>query len=159
MATKAQSKEATRAKNEAVITGTAVAVPETGEAVAAAFSLPANMKLKRIITVQSLVLKKVGQAVALLFTSAIRESKVVGKAGEKPANIANVRDCETGTEYIFLVPTVVQKNLELEYPIENEGELPGYVGKAFYIQHLGKRKNDQRYNDFGLAEIESSSDE
>ncbi len=120
-------------------------------------ALPAGLKVKRILTVPSLVLKVPGEGRALYFVSAIRVSKVVKKAVEgqpveKPANIADVGDVATGEQFIFLVPSVVQSNLERDYPNED------YVGKTFYIENAGKRTQSQRYNDFKIFEVEQSTE-
>lgn len=142
------------ARNKALIENDAEEFVST-ELTTQNFSLPTNVKLKRVVTMPSLVIKTVGEAHTLLFMTSIRKSTVVikGKEDEKPANIANVRDMTNGREFIFLVPTVVQKNLEQEYPDDS------FVGKMFYIQHLGKRKEGQRYVDFGIAEVESEAAE
>lgn len=146
-----------QAKNQAKITQTEVidddgvvhgAVATVANA-GSTFALPANMKLKRVITVPSLVLKMVGTAHTLQFTSPIVASTVVikGKEDEKPARIADVINHEDDKHYKLLVPTVVESNLDKEYPNHS------YVGLSFYIQNLGKRKEGQRYVDYGIAEV------
>lgn len=142
-AVSASSAAAALASGEAS-TGTSVVVPANR-----AIQLPGGFKIKRMITVPSLVLKE-GLARAIRIDSEIRVSKVVDtKTKREPANICDVTDVETGEKFIFLCPKVVQANLERDYP-----DLK-YVGKAFYIQNLGKRTETQRYNDFGIAEIEA----
>jgi hypothetical protein len=142
-----------RAKNEAVING------ETGEIVltTAAPTAPATLgklivagfKLKKIITVPSLVMKVPEQQFVLRFDTAITVSKVIDpkKPDEKPASVATVTDMETCAQYIFLVPAVVKANLEQEFPEES------YVGKIFLIKNLGQNVG-KRYVNFGIAEVE-----
>lgn len=127
------------------------AEPGTALAVASksAFALPQGMKVKRMLTVPSLVLKDVGQSATLRFDSPIRESKVVDtKTKRDPARIADVTNMETGEQNILIVNSVVESNLQRDYPND------GYAGLTFFIQNLGKRTESQRYNDFGIAEVE-----
>lgn len=121
---------------------------------AEAANLPAGFKTKRIITLPTLSFKDVGKGRAVLFNDAMRESQVEGKPdkdGVKPkkATIATVTDAQSGEMYICIVPTVVQSNLERDYPGEK------YVGVTFWIVNMGKRKEGQRYNDYSIAEIDA----
>ncbi len=119
-----------------------------------AVALPAGFKTKRMVTMPSLSLKD-DEGRALLIVDAIRVSKVVDKSPQKrePANICSVSDVETGEAFTFLVPKVVQANLERDYPNE------GYVGLTFYVENLGKRTESQRYNDFRIVELEADASE
>lgn len=117
-------------------------------------ALPTGYKLKKILTLPSLVMKTPGEGRALKFIEAIHESKVQGKqladgTFEKPASVAQVVDLDTGEALMFLVPAVVKKNVMDGYPND------GYVGLCFYIKNMGKRKDGQRYADFGIAEIDT----
>lgn len=119
-------------------------------------SLPAGIVVKRVVTLQSLVMKADSEPRALTIHSAIRVSTVIkkpkaGETAEKPANVCDVTDMETGEAFIFLVPSVVQSNLERDYPEE------GYVGKSFYIRNDGKRNTSQRYFDFTIVEVTAAS--
>lgn len=150
---KPQAKAATSAKSAAATLqgkeSTALSVVQSGPV---AFALPAGMKVKRILTMPSLVLKEAGAHRTLMFVSEIRVSKVVDKdAKREPANIADVGDVETGEAFIFLVPSVVKSNLERDYP---DGS---YKGLTFFIQNLGKRTESQRYNDFRILEVENDA--
>lgn len=119
--------------------------------VGAVANLPAGMKIKRVITVPSLVMKTQNEGRFLRFDEKIHPSKVPGKVvdgkQEKPANVALVTDIATGEQLNFLVPAVVIANLNEEYPAG------AYVGKIFAIQNVGKREN-KRYTDFRIAECE-----
>jgi hypothetical protein len=172
MVTKAKSrlaaeaaKPATRAaaqkKNESKVkpSPTEVVDQETGEvrsapagAITPITSVLGNFRLKRRVTVPSLVIKGLGSKAIVTINSAIDDSKVKDpkKPNEKPARVCDAFNHLDGRDYKFLVPTVVEKNLEMEYP---DG---GYVGKTFAIQHLGKRAEGQRYNDFEVAEVEAA---
>lgn len=145
---KAKSAKAAAAE----LTGTAVAVVPY---VSGAMTLPAGVKIKRVVTVPSLVIKETGQVEMVQIQSAIRVSKVVDtKQKREPANICDVAKIETGEQFILLLPKVVESNLLRDYPGVNEDGTPEYVGRAFYIENLGKRTEAQRYNDFRIAEIE-----
>lgn len=143
----------------AALKGEVAVVEGTGGPVAsAAFQMPAGLKLKKLVTVPSLVLKNVGQSATLRIDSPIRVSKVVDKKDSKrePAKVCDVTDVTTGQAFIFLVPAVVQSNLERDYQ-NGEGE-QDYVGRIFFFQNLGKRTESQRYNDFGIAELEAEEE-
>ena len=142
------AKQAQRTKNEAIITGTAVVDN-------AAAPVPTNMgvagfKIKKLVTVPSLVMKIAGEQRILRFDDAIAVSTVRDpkKPDEKPANVAHVTDMETGQIFVFLVPSVVQGNMEQHYV---DG---AYVGKIFLIKNLGKDPA-KRYVNFGIAEVEA----
>jgi len=147
------------AKKSAASAKTAAAVlsgdPETTAVVpvgqaAKAMVLPAGIKVKRVVTVPSLVLKNVGEPHIVQFMSAMRVSKVVDKKDTKrePAIIADVRDVESGRDFILLVPSVVKANLDRDYPNDE------YVNRAFFLQNDGKRTDSQRYYDFTIVEVE-----
>ncbi len=141
---------------KAELTGeTNVTVITTGKSVSMSQNeiLPTGYKLKQILTLPSLVMKTVGEGRALRFDDAIHLSKVMGKqladgSFEKPADVAQVTDLDTGDVLVFLLPAVVKKNIVDAFPDNS------YVGKCFYIKNMGKRKDGQRYNDFGIAEID-----
>lgn len=145
MATKAKSAKSAAAE----LSGETVAprLPST-------FTMPSGFKAKRVLTLPSLVMKTEGEPKVLQIMEEIHLSSVKGKilpdgTQEKPANVCGVIDTETGEQLIFLVPTVVQKNLEEGYP---DG---GYVGLTFYVENLGKSKSGQRYNNFKIIELEA----
>ncbi len=140
----------------------------TGAQLAAASALPAGFKTAKILTLPVITIKKKGEGRVLTIKDAIRVSKVEGKVGadgvrQKPANICTAIDAVTGEMGTFLVPSVVQGNLEKEYAkviFDKEGKAKGvepgtekYVGKTFHIVNLGKRSEGQRYNDFKIAEV------
>ena len=151
MSTKSKKSKATPPKKLTdSAPGTALAVQG-----ATTMALPSGVKLKRRLTLPSLVMKTRGDARVLAFLSEIAPSKVVtGKVDaegkpEKPANVASVADVETGEEFIFLVPAVVRNTLTQEYPDAS------YVGKCFYIRNEGKREG-KRHIDFTVAEADVS---
>ena len=123
---------------------------DTGEVIGSSSSLniKEGFKLKKVITVPQLKFGAVGSALHVEFVSVFSESKVAPKPGEKPAIVADVINLDDERQYKLIVPAVVMKNLEDNYP---SGD---YVGKRFYLEKLGKRKADQRYIDYGIAEIE-----
>lgn len=119
-----------------------------------AFQLPAGMKVAKVVTLPSLVMKNANEPRVLMIVSPFRISNVQGKkladgSFEKPATICDVGDVQTGEQMIFLAPAVVQKNLTDTYPNDD------FVGKTFYIENLGKRQSSQRYNDFKIVELEA----
>lgn len=131
-----------------------LAVTEFTSNAPTAFQLPAGMRVARVVTMPSLVMKNANEPRMLMIVSEMRVSNVKGKklpdgTYEKPATVCDVGDIETGEQMIFLVPAVVAKNLDDVYP---DG---AYVGKTFYIENLGKRSASQRYNDFKIVELES----
>lgn len=147
-------------KKPAVSAQTAAVALQTGEAggsvvVAAptniSAGLPAGFKLKRLVTVPSLVLKTVNEIRYLRIDSEMRISKVEDKKQPKrePATICDATDMATGQVYIWLLPSVVKENLQRDYP---DGS---YVGKVFAVCNNGKRTESQRYNDFSIAELEA----
>ena len=149
--------KAASAKSAAVAlqSGETAVVEQTQRAVTN-FELPKGLKLKKIVTVPSLAIKEPGQREILRFDSTIRISKVVDKEKKadgtpkrEPAMIADVTRMDTGEQFIFIVPAVVKENLLRDY--ENDS----FVGRTFLIQNLGKRTPTQRYNDFGIAELEA----
>ena len=111
----------------------------------------AGFKVVKQITLPTLTIKKQGDFLVLHFEELMRVSKVQTKSADgtaqKPATVVNVTDVLTGEMGQYIVPTVVEKNLTENYP---DG---GYVGKTFHIEHRGKRKDGQRYNDFSIAEV------
>lgn len=151
---------------------TADDAPEmSGAELAQKAKLPAGFKVAKILTLPTIVLKKKGEARILTIKDAIRISKVEGKKNadgtrEKPAKICTAIDAQTGEMGTFLVPAVVQSNLEKEYAevvMDKEGKITGvkpgtekYVGKTFHIVNMGKRTPGQRYNDFTISEVTTS---
>lgn len=132
-----------------------------------AFSMPEGYKVKRVLTLPSLVLKTAGSGAVIRFDSVPRVSKVKDKKDTKrePATIADVTivadggGFAAGEKRIFLIPAVVLSNLARDYGKGNEdgnGELDAIdiVGKVFAVQNMGKRTETQRYNDFNIAELE-----
>lgn len=118
-------------------------------------NLPEGFKVKRQITLPSLAIKAQNESHILRFDSAMRVSDVMDKPKgdakpRDPATIANVTEVTTGEQFIFIVPTVVKKNLERDYKDD------AYVGCVFQITNKGKRKESQRYNDFSIAELETA---
>lgn len=160
-------------KKAAVTKQTESAVPEmSAEQLAKAANVPAGFKAKRVLTLPVVTIKKKGESRVLTINDGIRISKVEGKLDketgvrEKPAKICTVTDAITGEMGTFLVPAVIQSNLEKEYCeliLDKDGKVTGvvpgtekYVGLTFHMANLGKRKDTQRYNDFSLSEVEAS---
>ena len=141
------AKQEQREKNKAIITGTAVV--EKAAAPVATNMAVAGYNIKKLVTVPSLVMKIAGEQRILRFDDAITVSTVRDpkKPDEKPANVAHVTDMESGQIFVFLVPSVVQGNMEQHYA---DGM---YVGKIFLIKNLGKDPA-KRYVNFGIAEVE-----
>ena len=103
------------------------------------------------VTLPALAMKTEGAMYYLKLMDEFRISKVEGKVSadgtkEKPATICTAIDVASGVNYTLLVPAVVQKNLDQEYPGG------AYVGKIFAIANRGKRSATQRYYDFDIAE-------
>lgn len=114
---------------------------------------PTGFKVKRVLTMPSLVMKKEGEERVLRFDGPIHTSDVPGKVdpktgiAEKPAEVADVTDMTTGEQMRFLVPSVVLGNLIKAYPEH------GYVGLVFYIKQMGKDPG-KRYVNFNVFEVE-----
>ena len=145
-----------RENNEALITGAQTPEQQAQEAAAnkapitQKFSHKTGFRVKKLVTVPSLVMKIHGEERILRFDTPITVSTVRDpkKPDEKPANVATVTDMETGEPFIFILPSVVHGELEKSY----DGE--AYVGKIFQIKNLG-RDPAKRYVNFGIAEVET----
>lgn len=115
--------------------------------------MPEGFKVKRQITLPSLSIKKTGDAWTLKILDAMRVSKVVDKGADgkkrEPATICTVSDVSNGELFTFIIPAVVKKNLQDNYPDDT------YVDKIFFIKNMGKRNDAQKYYDFQLAEVEA----
>lgn len=130
---------------------TAVAVAAPAPIVLVQSGAPAGLRMVKQITLPALAMKTEGAMYYLKLMDEFRISKVEGKVSadgtkEKPATICTAIDVASGVNYTLLVPAVVQKNLDQEYPGG------GYVGKIFAIANRGKRSATQRYYDFDIAE-------
>lgn len=139
--------------------------------IAANVKLPEGFKVKRQITVPSLVLKEVGKPHILKIMDRMRISTYVDpdpkKKKEKPATICAVTNMETGEVAQLLVPSVMEANLRRDYDamvkVEGEGKetrivedngAHTYVDKVFRVENLGKRPG-KRYFDFSIFEVEA----
>lgn len=130
----------------------AVVVPTTGALVQ---GLQAKgFTVKRQVTMPTLSMKETGASRILQFNEAMHVSTYKdpdpSKAKEKPATVAAVTDMESGEVLQFLVPSVVQSQLEREYPEQ------AYVTKVFQITCQGKRPS-KRYRDFTIIEVEQKA--
>ena len=135
-------------------------------------NLSDKFKVKRQITVPTLVMKDASPARILRFDSKMQISKYIdpdpAKKKEKPATVSGVTDMESGEVFQFLVPSVVEANLRRDYDAEvkvsgegkdakiteDKGEHT-YIGKCFQIQCMGKRPG-KRYRDFSIFEVEAA---
>jgi len=74
------------------------------------------------------------------------------KEGDKPADLCNVVNLDTGEEMQIIVPAVLKSNLEEQYPKQ------GYVDKCFAItkgeQKDSKAGGGRKYSEFTILEIE-----
>lgn len=135
---------------------TAVATQAPANLPTRAQALPPGVKLVKRITLPSLALKNKGETRILAIADAMRVSTIQDKKGadgtkpRDPATICTVGDVMTGEVFTFIVPSVVKANLNRDYPND------GYVGRAFLIEHMGKRNESQRYADFSLSEVDVS---
>jgi hypothetical protein len=117
--------------------------------------LPGGFRISKKVTLPSLVMKELGRTYCLHIDNASRVSNVDSgrkdKDGkkEKPADICNVTNVDTGEEFILLLPAVVKANLEQNY----EGE--SYVGRTFAFTNLGKAEG-KRYVNFRIDELEQA---
>jgi hypothetical protein len=119
------------------------------------FSIPTipGFKVSKLVTIPQLSIKYTGNSCAIKITSAIAESKVPPKNGEQPASVIHCVNLEDGQICVFIVPAVVMFNLTRDYPNDS------YVGKSFFIKNLGRRKEGQRYGDYGIVELEPITDD
>lgn len=121
-------------------------------------SIP-GFKVKRQVTMP--VMKMEAEKIyTVKILDAFRISNYKPEDQENAATICGVVNMETGTLYTFLVPSVVQKNLE-EMGVETGeegGDVPYYVGKIFALQKLPKRPG-KRYYDFNILEVEQDEAE
>lgn len=156
MATAAQKKAAA---NKAAKSANTRNVPQTVPPQTTALAvtgLPAGLVAVKRVTMPSLVLKIVNDTRVLNIVDAFRTSKVPGKVdpktgvAEKPAIVCTVGDVLTGEMFTLLVPSVVQSNLENEYPDA------GYVGRVFALTNKGKREG-KRHVDFEITEVDASA--
>jgi hypothetical protein len=85
------------------------------------------------------------------FTSPIQDGRAQTKAGEdgkpmKPARVALVVDMDTGQSGQIIVPAVLERIMQDNYPGDS------YVGKGFEIvKHLPA--NGKRYSTFDVNEV------
>lgn len=98
------------------------------------------------VTLPTLPKMKPGDVVALLILGEMHDSNFIEKGAEKAATICNVANMETGEEYTYVVPTVVEKNLREQYPEK------AYVGKSFLIRR-GEQKENKRYVLYTIREV------
>jgi hypothetical protein len=134
--------------------------------------VPQGYKVKRTITMPTLVMKDASAARILRFDSRMELSTYIDpdpkKSKEKPATVSNVTDVQTGEIFKFLVPSVVEANLRRDYDAEvkisGEGKTAKitedkgdhkYLGLSFQIQCMGKRPG-KRYRDFSIVEVEAA---
>ena len=146
--------------------------PSAAAAPATQTGVPQGFKVKRTITMPTLVMKDASAARILRFDSRMELSTYIDpdpkKAKEKPATVSNVTDVQTGEIFKFLVPSVVEANLRRDYDAEvkisGEGKTAkitedkgehNYVGLSFQIQCMGKRPG-KRYRDFSIVEVEAA---
>ena len=112
---------------------------------------PKNVKVVKAVTRPTLSLQP-GTPVFVKIIKAIYVGKEIKgtekKADQKPADIADVINLETGKEQQLVVGAVVKANLEEMY------EGAKYVGKSFMITKLDK-KEGKRYFNYEISEIEA----
>lgn len=89
---------------------------------------------------------KVGVPLLLTILEPMHKSTFKKPEDTDYATICSVGDCMTGEQNTLLVPTVVAKNLNEQYP-DN-----GYVGKVFAIVRTMQRPG-KRYFDHDVTEI------
>lgn len=147
--TAANKAKSAAARSNVEQTAVVVATPAPAPMVQA--GAPAGLRMVKQITLPALAMKTEGAMYYLKLMDEFRISKVEGKVSadgtkEKPATICTAVDVASGVNYTLLVPAVVQKNLDQEYPGG------AYVGKIFAIANRGKRSPTQRYYDFDIAE-------
>ena len=164
------------AARHAAKTGQAQATPNLpATQSAAAFSLanlPAGFKAKRSLQIPTLVMKTMGQGLALAFLSNLEVSRVPPKKKEEAfATVATVADTATGEQYQFLVPAVVESTLLQTFAPDGMDIKPDkkdydarrevYAAtdlrnKVFYIRNDGKAKAaGARHVNFTVIEGES----
>lgn len=147
MATKSKTsnKPAAKQAGTEVVPMSATAQTFAAAQAALAAKLP-GFRVAKQITMPVLKME-IDKLYALKITDALRVSTYKGEKDEKPADICGVIDMTTGALHTFLVPAVVKKNIEDNYPDNS------YIGKVFAVQKLPKRPG-KRYFDFNIAEIE-----
>jgi hypothetical protein len=110
---------------------------------------PANIKVVKNVTLPILK-QEDGKTYYIKITGPIftgKEIKGEGKeAKEKPADLANIINLETGEEMQIIMNTVLKSNLEEMYP-EN-----GYVDKMFATTRSAI--DGKRYKNYSIQEIE-----
>jgi len=143
------AKKPETAKPETIVE-TSTAVIESAASVATVKKGGLKMRVVKRITLPTLN-PSVGVPMFVRFDSAIRVSDYKDpdprKAEEKPADIAEITDMETGAVFLLLVSSVIKENLHRQYPDDT------YKGRIFAIQKLPKRPN-KRYHDWDIAEVE-----
>lgn len=70
---------------------------------------------------------------------------------KEPATLAECVDLETGENGLIIFATVLRTELNAAYP---DGS---YVGKCFEFVNEGKKKADQKYNNYRVTQIEEPS--
>lgn len=103
-----------------------------------------NFKRTKSIIMPTLSHKQAA-TVYLEFTGKIFTGKALkGKENEKPADLCECINLQTGEPVHYMVPTIVKERLN---------EIKEYVGKCFEISKVGRREG-KRYDDYSMYEIE-----
>jgi len=124
------------------------AATETKPSTAPAIKGLAGFKVARNVTLP-LSKWKNDQPKFLLIESAIFQGKQIaqkdGQPEEKPADLLNCIDLESGEQVQVIVGTVLKGTLHDEYPADS------YVGKYFSITQL--RDPGKKYNTYSVQEL------
>lgn len=74
--------------------------------------------------------------------------KKPGEKPEKPADLCEAVNLETGEQVLYMVPTIIKGRFE---EMENAKDSP--VGRCFEITKVGRR-DGKRYDDYSMYEVE-----
>ena len=110
-----------------------------------------GFKVKKVLTLPVFSLKTEGSVVAFKVLDAMYVGKpqAGAEANDKPADICNVVNLETGEVGQIIVPAMLKSKFEADY----EGD--DYVGRGFEVENLGKKKGKSRtYNNYRIVELD-----
>lgn len=116
-------------------------------------STATGRKVIKRLTIPLLKMVK-GETIAVKLTGAIYVGKPQkdAKEGDKPADLCNVINLDTGDEMQIIVPSVLKSNLEEQYPKQS------YIDKCFEITKGESRESKagggRRYSEFTILEVE-----
>lgn len=108
--------------------------------------------IKRQVT-RDVLVQRDNETIFVRFEAPIYEGKKIEGGAQKDmaaARLGNVLNIVNGMQQVIIVNTVLEKNLDENYPDD------AYVGRSFGITMMGK-KDGKRYKTFTIFEVEATA--